>query len=181
MALEKKTTKKQSGYDLPVASLVDQEGKGLRCDTCYFWQGGKCKIVKGSIEPEAACNLYSTPNNGKLNLEFVSGKEATLMILQGKLFEKEQAGYYCGLPTALRPLTPKAFSCGTCFYFHPSDGKKNVGGCELVKGTIGAYSCCNLYDPSTQNPKKKYDFASSEEIKATIHVDIEDLVCPAFE
>lgn len=169
-------TKIESGYDLAPKEIASKESfGGVRCDTCSFWESpNKCTIVKGVIEPDACCNLYSY--NGKINLNYISGKDASFKLsppFKSRL-SKEEAGYLCPLPKRLRSDKEKSFGCHTCFYFKPSDSNPKLGVCGLVKGLISKYACCNLYSYDPLEFPLKY--ASGESIRSKLP-DIEDLYC----
>lgn len=168
-------TKIESGYDLAPKEIASKISfGGIRCDSCYFWsEPNKCDVVKGNIEPDACCNLYSY--NDKINLNYISGQDATYLLTQEKIkLSKEQAGYLCPLPKNLRSDKEKSFGCHTCNYFVPNSRNTKIGSCGIVKGLISKYACCNLYSYDPLEFPLKY--ANGEFIRSKFP-DIEDLYC----
>ncbi len=77
---------------------------------------------------------------------------------------KEQSGYM-GDPGIY-------FRCGTCVFFKSMDANNDnngvtLGQCAIVKGTVDAYGCCNLWSKHGHLDNK---FLSG--------ADIEDIITP---
>lgn len=178
MEYSEKISKKDSAYeDLPSELQSKNENIGQKCGTCFYFNNEKqkCQIVKGKIESEASCILWSY--NGKIDLHWISGKDADEKIYdQNSRMEKSEAGYLCPLPEKLRPENGKGFRCGTCVYFNQLNKSQPYGSCFPVKGRIHEHACCNWW---SQSKNEKHSYASSSEILKKIGnvVDIEDLYC----
>lgn len=58
---ETQLIKGEAGYiSPPPEKLWPQEGKGIRCGTCiYYNEPGYCDIVRGEIHKQGCCNLWS--------------------------------------------------------------------------------------------------------------------------
>jgi len=52
MAGKEKFTKKEVNYESP--------GKGMdKCEDCFFFRAGLCKIVEGKIKPKDWCDQFT--------------------------------------------------------------------------------------------------------------------------
>jgi hypothetical protein len=162
------TTKKQSGYVMPLQKTLDEGG--LNCQNCYYYKDFTCSIVKGKIDPLATCNLWT--RTGPLNFDFISGQDALNKLKKSQMLNKLEAGYTDARHTiSIKPSkTKKGVRCDSCIHFLPPDENKVIGKCEGVKGDINRNACCNLW---TDTKDTKLEYASGEEIKQIL--DIEDL------
>lgn len=175
--MRRAVSKADAGYEsLPSelkARVVDK--LGMRCDTCFYWiKGGGCKVVKGKIEADAACILYSAPERqGRVDLRFLSGPEAQAKMEHWQRMSKADAGYLCPLPAADQSKDLASFGCHTCHYFDRIPG---IGGaCFPVKGVISPHGCCNVW--SHDGSVTSMDYKSGPELRKALMTDIEDLVC----
>jgi hypothetical protein len=174
-----KLTKKESAYEkLPkFLQTTKEKNLGQKCGTCSFFNAEKesCSIVKGFIQAEASCILWSF--NNKIDLHWISGIESDEKIYKNKSrMEKHEAGYLCPLPEKLRPDYKKGFRCGTCVYFNQLNKDQPYGSCFPVKGRIHEHACCNWW---SQQKNEKHSYASSQQILSKVGklIDIEDLYC----
>ncbi len=142
---KKKNTKISVAYeDMPkeLKNNYPYDGMGVICKTCVFFEKDKkCSVVQGEIEESGCCTLYSW--EGRVNLDFISGKEAESKILSKpkEKLTKIEAGYLKILPKDKRSPFGKdqaSFGCHSCYYY------KNKS-CGIVQGIISPYACCNLW------------------------------------